>query len=76
VTKLISRKQLEEPESTNPLKFSRTSGEQKVVHNELELVRVITPKCGIGFPACLKQSASREMRELLILFLETRVQWK
>ena len=65
--KLISRKQSEEPESTNPSKFSRTNGEWRVVHNELELVRVVIPKCGIGSPACLKQSAPGEMRGLLTL---------
>lgn len=67
VMKLISRKQLEEPESTNLSKFSRTSREQRVAHNELELVRVVAPEYGIGSPACLKQSAPGEMRGLLTL---------
>ena len=76
VTKLIFRKQSEEPESTNFSKFSRTSGEWRVAHNELELVRIIMPKCGISSPVCLKQLAPGEMRRLLTLFLETWVQWK
>jgi len=54
VIKLISRKQSEEPESTNLSKFSRISGEQRVAHNELELVRIIVSKCGIDFLVCLK----------------------
>jgi len=74
--KLISRKQLEEPESTNLLKFSRTSREWRVVYNKLELVRVVVPKYGISSPVCLKQSAPGEIRELLTFFLETQVWWK
>ena len=74
--KLISRKQSEEPKSTNLSKFSRTSREWRVAHNKLELVRVVAPKYGIGFPVCLKQLAPGEMRELLTLFLETQVWWK
>jgi len=75
ITKLISRKQLEESESTNTSKFSRKSGEQRVAHNKLELVMVIVPKCNSS-PACLKQLASGEIRGLLILFLKTQVWWK
>jgi len=53
VTKLVSRKQLEEPKSTNPSKYTRMSREWRVAHNNLEPVKVVVPKCGIDSPASL-----------------------
>ena len=54
--KTESKKQLEEPESTRPLKADRTRGDWRVIYNNLGLVVIIVPRSRVGSPVSFKQS--------------------
>jgi len=52
-TKPESRKQSEEPKSTNPSKADGMSDERRVAYSDLDIVADAIPRCRVGSPVYL-----------------------